>query len=100
LIDKAALRQAVPERGRFRSFLLASFEHFLANLHARIGQRPQAASLYLEFLPNFGPATTTRKERHLHEAPGGSGTESLEQIFRERCLPTSAWRGTASTAPV
>lgn len=33
LIDKTALRQTTPERGRFRSFLLASFGHFLANDH-------------------------------------------------------------------
>ena len=33
LIDKSALRSATPEPGRFRCFLLASFEHFLANAH-------------------------------------------------------------------
>ena len=34
------------------------------------------------------------------QAPRGSGTESRRQIFRERYLPISACRGTASTSPV
>jgi len=28
--------------------------------------------------------------------PRGSGTDRFRQIFRERYLPTSVWRGTAS----
>jgi RNA polymerase sigma factor (sigma-70 family) len=41
VIEKAYLRDATPTRGRFRSFLLGSFKHFLANEwdHARALKR-------------------------------------------------------------
>ncbi len=35
LLDKHGLRLADPNRGKFRSFLLAALKHFLANEHAR-----------------------------------------------------------------
>jgi RNA polymerase sigma-70 factor (ECF subfamily) len=35
LLEKDGLRQADPQRGRFRSFLLASLKNFLANEHDR-----------------------------------------------------------------
>jgi RNA polymerase sigma-70 factor (ECF subfamily) len=35
LLEKGDLRAAEPARGRFRSFLLAAFKHFLANERAR-----------------------------------------------------------------
>jgi RNA polymerase sigma-70 factor (ECF subfamily) len=35
LLDQNYLRQADRQRGRFRSFLLAAFKHFLANEHER-----------------------------------------------------------------
>jgi RNA polymerase sigma-70 factor (ECF subfamily) len=35
LLEKDYLRQADPERGRFRSFLLAAFKHFLGNEQER-----------------------------------------------------------------
>lgn len=35
LLEKEDLRQADPERGRFRSFLLTALQHFLANEHER-----------------------------------------------------------------
>ena len=35
LLEKRSLRVADPERGKFRSFLLASLDHFLANEHDR-----------------------------------------------------------------
>lgn len=35
LLDKHALAAATPERGRFRSFLRASFEHYASNERAR-----------------------------------------------------------------
>jgi RNA polymerase sigma-70 factor (ECF subfamily) len=37
LLDKQGLRLAQPQRGKFRSFLLASLKHFLANERARAG---------------------------------------------------------------
>ena len=35
LLDKSYLKAADPQRGRFRSFLLASFNHFVANEHRK-----------------------------------------------------------------
>ena len=35
LLEKGALRSADPERGRFRSFLLASLQHYVSNERAR-----------------------------------------------------------------
>jgi RNA polymerase sigma factor (sigma-70 family) len=35
LLEKGTLRSADPERGRFRSFLLASLRHYVSNEHAR-----------------------------------------------------------------
>jgi hypothetical protein len=35
LLEKGALRSADPERGRFRSFLLASLQHYVSNELAR-----------------------------------------------------------------
>jgi RNA polymerase sigma factor (sigma-70 family) len=37
LMEKGYLRQADPQRGRFRSFLLAALKHFLANERDRAG---------------------------------------------------------------
>lgn len=39
LLEKNALAVAEPERGRFRSFLLTAFRHFLANEHAKRSAR-------------------------------------------------------------
>jgi eukaryotic-like serine/threonine-protein kinase len=50
----------------------ALWTHFttyhLANLHARIGQWPQAGNLYLEFLPSFEFEKTGRQEHKLYSA--------------------------------
>src|SRR5437870_13744125 len=35
LLEKQTLRHADPDRGRFRSFMLASLRHFVANEHDR-----------------------------------------------------------------
>src|ERR1700751_2909207 len=37
LLEKHALGSVSPERGRFRTFLLTSCQHFLANEHQRAG---------------------------------------------------------------
>lgn len=39
LLEKNAVAVAEPERGRFRSFLLTAFRHFLANEHAKHSAR-------------------------------------------------------------
>lgn len=39
LLEKEALRQADPDRGRFRAFLLAALQHFLANERERVRAR-------------------------------------------------------------
>ncbi|MFH1715888.1 MAG: hypothetical protein ABIF19_00935 [Planctomycetota bacterium] len=45
LLEKRGLRLADPKRGRFRSFLLASLKHFLANERARAGARKRGGGL-------------------------------------------------------
>jgi RNA polymerase sigma factor (sigma-70 family) len=47
VIEKAYLRDATPSRGRFRSFLLGSLKHFLANEwdHARAQKRGGGATM-------------------------------------------------------
>ena len=71
LLEKNALARAAPERGRFRSFLLASLDHFLANEwdKARAKKRgggAQAISLDLstgESRLNLEPAHNLTPER-------------------------------------
>lgn len=45
LLEKESLSQATPTRGRFRSFLLASLEHFLANERERQQARKRGGGL-------------------------------------------------------
>jgi RNA polymerase sigma-70 factor (ECF subfamily) len=52
LLEKGRLRVADQERGRFRSFLLASFKHFMANESRRRNTRKRggaSAALSLDF---------------------------------------------------
>ena len=43
VVAKDSLRQAAPDRGRFRSFLLASLKNFMANDPLRLPERGQFA---------------------------------------------------------
>jgi len=45
LLEKHGLRLADPKRGRFRSFLLASLKHFLANERARAGAQKRGGGM-------------------------------------------------------
>jgi RNA polymerase sigma factor (sigma-70 family) len=76
LIDKHALQQADPTRGRFRSFLLTSLTHFVANERDREMARKRGGGcplLALEF---------DAGERRFQEEP--SSDETPERIFDRR----------------
>jgi RNA polymerase sigma-70 factor (ECF subfamily) len=45
LLEKHGLRLAEPQRGKFRSFLLAALKHFLANERARAGAQKRGGGL-------------------------------------------------------
>ena len=47
LLEKGSLEAADPDRGRFRSFLLTVFKHFLANEHARQQTQKRGGDLRL-----------------------------------------------------
>ena len=90
LIDKAALRQATPERGRFRSFLLASFEHFLANDHDHRHALKRGGGVEFIPLPDAGgelPAAASGEElgrafdRDWAQSILSRAVERLEQEF-------------------
>jgi RNA polymerase sigma-70 factor (ECF subfamily) len=52
LLEKRSVKVADPQRGRFRSFLLASFKHFVANEHDRDSAKKRGGGqppLALEF---------------------------------------------------
>lgn len=52
LLEKRDIGQATPERGRFRSFLLGAFKHYIANAHKRdvaLKRGGGAVTLPLEF---------------------------------------------------
>src|SRR5215831_4682317 len=68
LLERDYLRQADPQRGRFRSFLLTAFKHFLANEHERANAQKRGGGrkvLPLDF-PNG--------ERRYQREPGHAAT--------------------------
>ncbi len=76
LLEKERLQLADPTRGRFRSFLLASLQHFLANQtrHARAVKRGgDRQTLSFDFVQG--------EERYLHEP---SHDLTPERIFERR----------------
>jgi RNA polymerase sigma-70 factor (ECF subfamily) len=91
LIDKErrVLRQADPERGRFRSFLLTSLKNFTANEHERDVARKRgggAPLLSLEF--------ETAEGRFQHESPS---VETPERVFDRRWAITLLGRALSAT---
>jgi RNA polymerase sigma factor (sigma-70 family) len=75
-LEKDYLREADPNRGRFRSFLLASLRHFLANArdHAKAAKRGGGGMvLSLDF--------SQAEDRYLHE-PATEWT--AEKLFHRR----------------
>ena len=71
--EAITLRKAILELERRVTGLDAPWTHFetyhLANLHARLGQWPESAKLFREFLPNWDPAKQRgRKRDSLHPA--------------------------------
>lgn len=76
VLEKSYLRAADPERGRFRSFLLACLRHFLSN------QRDRATAIKRGGGYNIVPLEIeTAEGRYLHEPP-----EEItpEKIFERR----------------
>jgi len=76
VLEKHYLRQADPARGRFRSFLLASLKHFLANERDRARAQKRgggAAPLPFEF--------ETAEGRYTREPPDD---ETPDRIFERR----------------
>ncbi|MBE7503126.1 MAG: sigma-70 family RNA polymerase sigma factor [Verrucomicrobiales bacterium] len=51
LLEKPVLQQAQRERGRFRTFLLAALDHFLANEHDRATALKRGGGIAFEPLP-------------------------------------------------
>jgi RNA polymerase sigma-70 factor (ECF subfamily) len=72
LIEKDWLGQVAPERGRFRSWLLASVRHFLANEWNRLHTQKRGGGAAL-----FSLDETDAEGRYLHEPPGVSDPEQL-----------------------
>lgn len=73
LIEKGFLKDVRPEKGKFRTFLLASVNHFLSNEWDRA--KAQKRGGHLQFLPlDFAQA----EERHVR---GAAHTLSPEALF-------------------
>jgi len=73
LLEKDDLRQADPERGRFRAFLLAALQHFLANERERERARKRGggrapASLDAQSNAGLEPHTSETPEREFERA--------------------------------
>jgi RNA polymerase sigma-70 factor (ECF subfamily) len=64
LIEKQWLASVVPDRGRFRSWLLASMRHFLANEWNRLGAQKRGGGALVLSLDE-----TNAEGRYLHEPP-------------------------------
>ena len=62
LLQRNDLAEVSPERGRFRSFLLASFKHFLANEYHRQQTEKRGGLATLVSLEREGPETRYRLE--------------------------------------
>lgn len=75
VIEKRFLREARPERGHFRAFLLACLKHFLANEWHRAGTRKRGGDRRLVPLDELGEARYRREPADL---------ETPERLFERR----------------
>jgi RNA polymerase sigma-70 factor (ECF subfamily) len=74
-IEKNLVGRANPERGRFRSFLLTSFKHFVADEHDRASYQKRGGGR--KFLPlDFDPS----EERYRRERSDVSDPEKLFEL--------------------
>lgn len=76
LLEKHYLRQADVERGRFRSFLLAAFKHFLANERDRASAQKRG-----DGLPALPLEVETAEGRYRREP---ADHETPERVFERR----------------
>lgn len=76
LLEKSVLSVATPERGRFRSFLLTSVRHFLAN------DRDARRTLKRGGGVQFVPLDLNEGERHAHVDPADPVTP--EHVYERR----------------
>jgi DNA-directed RNA polymerase specialized sigma24 family protein len=72
LLEKGVLRQADPQRGRFRNFLLGSLEHFLAHAAERAGARKRGGGCHWVYLDD-----DAAEDRYQLPAPDGMTAEKL-----------------------
>jgi RNA polymerase sigma-70 factor (ECF subfamily) len=90
LLEKDELRRADPERGRFRSFLLAALQHFLANeaeqrRAVKRGGGNAPASLDGEAGVGLEPRTSDTPEREFERAWARAVlTRALERLAEEQ----------------
>ena len=75
LLDKQYLRAVDRKKGKFRSFLLASLEHFLANEWRRSQAQKRGGNM------SFISLDEDSAERHYLQVPGGL---SPEQLFEQQ----------------
>lgn len=75
LIEKHALESVSPERGRFRSFLLASCQHFLANERERVQALKRGGGRVVSL--DFSDADGRYRQEPNHE-------ETPERLFQRR----------------
>lgn len=78
LLEKGDLAQVAPEKGRFRSFLLASLRHFLSNERDRQRAAKRGGGKLLSL-------DVAAAESRYAEAPAGGG-DPVEQFEREWAL--------------
>jgi RNA polymerase sigma factor (sigma-70 family) len=76
LLQSDSLRQAHPDKGRFRSFLLAALKHFLANEWDRVSALKRGGGK-----PPFSLDALTAEQRYAFEPVDG---ESPEKIYDRR----------------
>jgi RNA polymerase sigma-70 factor (ECF subfamily) len=80
LLEKHAISQADPARGRFRSFLLASLKHFAANERERSRAEKRGGGI-----PAISLAVAYAEDRYQLEA---SSNETPDRIFDRRWAST------------
>lgn len=80
LLEKDCIQAADPNRGRFRSFLLASFKHFIADERDRAGAEKRGGGKV------FLPLDFAAGERRYHLEPAHDWT--AERIYERRWAMT------------
>jgi RNA polymerase sigma factor (sigma-70 family) len=69
LLERNALRRADPARGRFRTFLLTAFDHYVINEHDKASARKRGGGLRIEPLTGEDPERRYANEPRVEETP-------------------------------